>query len=125
MTASARNDGAGELGQDVRAGEHRHDSPCHEQPERDRRVEVPAGDVPERRDHHRDREAVRERDGHDAALLHLGDRDRADAHEDEGEGADELGGRPAQGVELHGAERTERIGRALDPAWTRAATLAA
>ena len=52
-------------------GELRRDPVRGEETERDRRVEVAAGDVAEVRDHDPDRETVRERDGNDASLARL------------------------------------------------------
>jgi hypothetical protein len=60
--------------------------------ERDRAVEVRAGNVADRVDHRHDYEPERECDPDVAELVRLGvDHDRPAAGEDEREGADELG----------------------------------
>ena len=66
--------------------ERRRDPAGDEEPEGDRRVEVAAGDLGERADHHEDGEAVGERADDRIAVDQ-----RAGADEDEAEGADELG----------------------------------
>jgi hypothetical protein len=102
-----RGDGRGnELRHDVETSELRLDPPRDEEAGRDRGVEVPAGDVSDGGDHHRDREAVRKGDADDPS----GDtgHDRADADEDERERADELGDRAASHVFRH--DRNLRAG---------------
>jgi len=64
--------------------------------ERDGRVEVGAGDVPECVDHGRDREAEGESDAELAESTSLrSDHDRPGAEEDEREGAERLGSQAA------------------------------
>jgi hypothetical protein len=73
---------------------------------------VAAGDVADRRAHHGDDEAVRERDLEVArAGLRRHDEDCACADEHEREGPDELGRRPAEDVHHHGGEAIEAVGR--------------
>ena len=91
-------DRSGELGGDVDAREHGRDPPGDEEPERHGGVEVAARDVPDRRDHDRDHEPVRERDADQA--VGAADEDRAHAHEDQCEGAYELGDSAPEGVVL-------------------------
>jgi hypothetical protein len=68
--------GAGEeLRSPVDRGQHRLDSSGDEEAERDRRVEVAAGDMADGRGHHGDHEPVRERDCGEVAAT--GGRDRA------------------------------------------------
>ena len=67
------------------------------------------GDVPERGDHHADRQAVGDRHADQRRVVDLvGGHDRADADEDQRERADELGDAAAQGVLEHGANLRSR-----------------
>jgi hypothetical protein len=98
-------DRASELEPDVEKGESPFDPLRGHESERDRGVEVPAGDVAEVRDHDPDGEAVGQRDRDD--VLPADDAGAA-ADEDEGEGADELGDAATELVLIHGSKRYER-----------------
>ena len=74
--------------------------PGEREGERDGGVEVGAGDVADRVDHHHDHEAERDRDADVPELVRLGvDHDRAAAGEDERERADRLGEQRAAQVD--------------------------
>ena len=98
-----RQRGAAELRDPVDARERRLDLARDQEAERDRGVEVPAGDVPERADHHADREPVGDRDADQRGVVDdAGGRGRAGADEGERERADHLGDGATQGVFGHG-----------------------
>ena len=95
--------GAAELCDPVEARERRLDPPGNEEAERDRRVEVPARDVPERAHHHADRQPIG--DGHSdqgRVVGTGGGRRRSGSDEGERERADHLGYPTAKGVFGHG-----------------------
>ena len=93
-------DGAGELRHPVGDRERPGDPPGRDEAERDRRVEVAAGDVAEVRDHEPDREAVGERDRDDVVAR---DDAGASADEDQRECADELRDAAAADALIHRA----------------------
>ena len=108
--------GAGELHAPVDERERRRDPAGNEEPERHRRVEVTAGDVPDCRDHHGNREPVRQSDSDEGKPAvdvdgrragqcrseRFGHReDRPGSSEDEREGADELGKATPKRVVVH------------------------
>jgi len=73
--------------------------------------EVAARDVPDRGNHHRNREAVCERHAGERRIVNpRSGHDRPGPDEDERKRADELGDAPAQGIE-HGSERRAETGR--------------
>ena len=88
---------AEELGGPVAERARPGEVPAEREGEGDRRVEVGAGDVPDRVDHRHDHEAEGDRDADVAELVCLGvDHDRAATGEDERERADELGHEPTR-----------------------------
>ena len=93
-----RYDGATELRDPVDHREPRRDPPRAQEPERDRRVEQPTGDVAEVRDHDPDGEAVGEGDGDDVVAR---DRAGASADEDQRERSDEFGNTSPENALLH------------------------
>ena len=101
-------DGRDDLREPVGRREHGLDPPRDEEAERDRRVEVPAGDVADRRGHHADHEAVRERDRGQIGPVR-GD-DRAGTDEDERECADELRDTALKGGRTHAADLRNHTG---------------
>jgi hypothetical protein len=81
---------------------------------------VAAGDVPDRRRHHPDCEAVRQRDRGQVVALRRDD--RAGSGEDERESADELRESPLEGVTIYALIRTNRVGWIVRGIVPRAAT---
>ena len=108
-------DGPCQLRDPVDEREHGREAARDQEPERDRRVEVAAGDVADGRHHDGDCEAVRERDADEpepgrrvgCALRERGGEElregegRARADEDEREGSDEFGEAPPHGFVEH------------------------
>src|SRR5205085_1442389 len=107
--------GAGELCAPIGGRDRGLDTPRDEEAEGDRRIEVTAGDVAERGDHHADREPVRDRDPDQRRVADgLRGDGRAGADEDERERTDELGDGAAQDVARslrHAAQPATAAGR--------------
>ena len=93
---------AGELRDPVDDRQWGLDPARDQEPERDRRVEVPARDVAQGADHHADREPVGDRDTDQRGVVDAsGGRRRAGPDERQRERADRLGDRTAQRIFGH------------------------